>query len=86
MTAIDTSANSSTIAGGGSFHANMPVRFFGKNLFYLNNAGVNAPLYQDGVEVAGDLLLNGYTQGQPLFTTSTTAAKAQRALDGDQPR
>ena len=76
---INTSASSTTFPGGGSFHANMPVRFFGKNLFYLNNAGTNAPLYQDGVEVAGDLLLNGYTQGQPLFTTSTTAAKAQRA-------
>lgn len=67
------------LPGGGSFHANMPVRFFGKNLFYLNNAGLDAPLYQDGLEVAGDLLLNGYDQTLPLFTTSTTAMKGQRA-------
>ncbi len=76
--AIDTTGTK-FLPGGGSFHANMPVRFFGKNLFYLNNAGVNAPLYQDGLEVAGDLLLNGYTQGLPLFTTSTTATQGQRA-------
>ena len=78
-TFIDTSSTPKFIAGGGSFHANMPVRFFGKNLFYLNNAGVDAPLYQDGLEVAGDLLLNGYTQGQPLFTTNTGATQGQRA-------
>lgn len=78
LSAIDTTGTK-YLPGGGSFHANMPVRFFGKNLFYLNNAGINAPLYQDGLEVAGDLLLNGYDQTLPLFTTSTTAQKGQRA-------
>ena len=78
LSAIDPT-QTKFLPGGGSFHANMPVRFFGKNLFYLNNAGVNAPLYQDGLEVAGDLLLNGYTQGQPLYTTSTSATTGQRA-------
>ncbi len=71
--AIDTTGTK-YLPGGGSFHANMPVRFFGKNLFYLNNAGINAPLYQDGLEVAGDLLLNGYTQSLPLFTTPANAS------------
>ncbi len=78
LSAIDTTGTK-YLPGGGSFHANMPVRFFGKNLFYLNNAGINAPLYQDGLEVAGDLLLNGYDQSLPLFTTSTTATQGQRA-------
>ena len=78
-TAIDTTSTPQYVEGGGSFHANMPVRFFGKNLFYLNNAGVDAPLYQDGLEVAGDLLLNGYSQGLPLYTTGAGATKAQRA-------
>ena len=78
ITAIDTT-QTKFLPGGGSFHANMPVRFFGKNLFYLNNAGIDAPLYQDGLEVAGDLLLNGYTQGNPLFTTSAAATAGQRA-------
>ena len=77
LTAIDTSK---AYAGGGSFHANMPVRFFGENVVYLNNAGPNAPLYQDTVEVAGDLLLNGYMQANPLFTTSASPANpGQRA-------
>jgi hypothetical protein len=78
-TAIDTLPSPKTLPGGGSFHANMPVRFFGKNLFYLNNAGIDAPLYQDGLEVAGDLLMNGYDQSLPLFTTASTATKGQRA-------
>jgi hypothetical protein len=63
------------LAGGGSIHANMPVRFFGKNIVYLNNAGVNAPLFQDSVEIAGDLLLNGYNQANPL--TSQQAASLE---------
>jgi len=67
------------LPGGGSFHANMPVRFFGKNIAYLNDAGTDAPLYQDSMEVVGDLLLNGYTQTQPLFTTSAAATTGQRA-------
>ncbi len=78
-TAIDTSPTPKFLPGGGSFHANMPVRFFGKNLFYLNNAGVDAPLYHDGIETTGDLLLNGYMQGLPLFRTSGTDASGQRA-------
>lgn len=73
LSAIDVT-QTKFLPGGGSFHANMPVRFFGKNLFYLNNAGLDAPLYQDGLEVAGDLLLNGYTQGLPLFTTPANAS------------
>jgi len=80
LSAIDTT-QTKYLPGGGSFHANMPVRFFGKNLFYLNNAGVNAPLYQDGLEVAGDLLLNGYNQSYKLFNTDPTTpdGKGQRA-------
>jgi len=61
-TSIDTT-KAKSLAGGGSFHANMPVRFFGKNVVYLNDAGTDAPLYQDSMEVTGDLLLNGYQAG-----------------------
>ena len=59
-TKIASGAGAATLPGGGSFHANMPVRFFGKNITYLNDAGLSAPLYQDGMEIVGDLLLNGY--------------------------
>ena len=59
-TTITQGGSMPLLPGGGSFHANMPVRFFGKNIVYLNDAGTNAPLYEDGVEVVGDLLLNGY--------------------------
>lgn len=52
--------------GGGSIHANMPVRFFGLNIMYLNNAGASAPLYQDTAEIAGDLLLDNYNNSLAL--------------------
>ena len=52
--------------GGGSIHANMPVRFFGMNIIYLNDAGANAPLFQDTAEIAGDLLLDNYDQKATL--------------------
>lgn len=79
-TTINQAANNA-VQGGGSFHANMPVRFFGENVVYLNpNVGANAPLYQDTVEVAGDLLLNGYTQANPLFSTSVAGTGQRTAL------
>ena len=69
------------LPGGGSFHANMPVRFFGKNVVYLNDAGTNAPLYQDGMETAGDLLLNGYQTGvKPDNSNATPTSKQIAAL------
>ena len=39
------------VAGGGSLHANMPVRFFGTNVIYLNIGCRSAPLFQDTAEV-----------------------------------
>ena len=65
------------LAGGGSIHANMPVRFFGKNVVYLNDAGANAPLYQDSVEIAGDLLLNGYQPGTKLDNSDSNAGSGK---------
>ena len=66
-------------AGGGSIHANMPVRFFGTNVMYLNNVGASAPLFQDSVEIAGDLLLDNYANANPLKTTSASATAGQQA-------
>ena len=68
------------LPGGGSFHANMPVRFFGKNIVYLNDAGTDAPLYQDGMEVTGDLLLNGYQAGVKLDNSNSGAGHQIAAL------
>ena len=67
--------NTTALAGGGSFHANMPVRFFGKNVVYLNDAGTDAPLYQDSMETVGDLLLNGYKAGTSIDNASVTAGQ-----------
>ena len=72
-----TTIGSGFTAGGGSIHANMPVRFFGTNIIYLNDAGANAPLFQDTAEIAGDLLLDSYDQKAKLdnstLDTSPTA-------------
>lgn len=57
-----------TVPGGGSIHANMPVRFFGTNLIYLNN-GTGSPLFQDTAEIAGDLLLDSYDPKATLDNT-----------------
>jgi len=46
--------------GGGSIHANMPVRFFGTNVIYLNNISSSLPLFEDTAEIGGDLLLDTY--------------------------
>ncbi len=54
------------VPGGGSLQANMSTRFFGKNVFYLNNAGATAPLFQDTVGVAGDILLDTYNRNASL--------------------
>ena len=60
------------LPGGGGIHANMPVRFFGKNIVYLNNnsvylnGSIPPPSFQDSLEITGDLLLNGYTQTNSL--------------------
>ncbi len=66
------------VAGGGSVHSNMPVRFFGMNILYLN-PGTNSPLFQDTAEFGGDLLLDSYNDKNPLFTTSATATPGQQA-------
>jgi hypothetical protein len=59
----------STVLGGGSIHANMPVRFFGTNLIYLNN-GTGSPLFQDTAEIAGDLLVDSYDPKAKLNNTA----------------
>ena len=74
-----TPANGYTaVPGGGSLHANMPVRFFGTNVIYLNTAA-DAPLFQDTAEIGGDLLLDSYNDAAPLFTTLTTQTAGQQA-------
>ena len=78
-TTIAGGASPTVLAGGGSIHANMPVRFFGKNVVYLNDAGINAPLYQDSVEIAGDLSLNGYQPGTKLDNSNSTLTSGQRS-------
>jgi len=60
------------VSGDGSIHANMPLRFFGKNVVYLNNAGGSAPLFQDGIEVVGNLLLDSYSPSANLDNTLPT--------------
>ena len=67
-----------SIAGGGSIHSNMPVRFFGTNIIYLNT-GTSSPLFQDTAEIGGDLLLDSYNDAAPLFTKSATATIGQQA-------
>ena len=69
-----------SLAGGGSFHANMPVRFFGKNVVYLNDAGTDAPLYQDSMETVGDLLLNGYKAGTSIDNAGVSSGGQIAAL------
>ncbi len=64
--------------GGGSNRANMPVRFFGKNVFYLNDASATAPLFQDTAEIAGNLLLDNY-QPAVALDNSGVPAVGQRA-------
>lgn len=66
------------LLGGGSIHSNMPVRFFGTNLIYLNS-GSNSPLFQDTAEIGGDLLLDSYIDANPLYTSSATATAGQQA-------
>ncbi len=58
--------------GDGSIHANMPLRFFGKNVVYLSTGGANAPLFQDGIEVVGNLLLDSYSPSANLDNTLPT--------------
>ena len=57
------------LPGGGSIHSNMPVRFFGTNLIYLNSGG-NSPLFQDTAEIGGDLLLDSYDPKASLNNTT----------------
>jgi len=63
----------SAVPGGGSIHANMTVRFFGKNIMYLNSGGANAPLFQDTAEIGGDLLLDSYDPNVNLDNTAIAA-------------
>ncbi len=67
-----------TLPGGGSIHSNMTVRFFGTNVIYLNS-GTSSPLFQDTAEIGGDLLLDGYNDANPLYTTLTTQTAGQQA-------
>ena len=52
--------------GGGSMRANMAARYYGENIAYLYDAGADAPTYQDTIEIAGDLLLDGYLPTKKL--------------------
>jgi len=61
------------VPGDGSIHANMPLRFFGKNVVYLNAAGGSAPLFQDGIEVVGNLLLDNYRSNAKLDNSDVSA-------------
>jgi len=70
--------NFTYVAGGGSIHSNMSVRFFGTNVMYLNPTA-SSPLFQDTAEIGGDLLLDSYNNANPLFTTSSTATAGQQA-------
>jgi len=66
--------------GGGSNRANMPVRFFGKNVFYLNDAAATAPLFEDTSEIAGNLLLDSYQPASPLDNSGTPAVGQRASL------
>jgi hypothetical protein len=61
------------VPGDGSIHANMPLRFFGKNVVYLNAAGGSAPLFQDGIDVVGNLLLDNYRSNAKLDNSDVSA-------------
>ena len=72
------------LPGGGSIHSNMPVRFFGTNVIYLN-AGTNSPLFQDTAEIGGDLLLDSYDpkaklDNSPPDTSGTNPIGQQASL------
>nr|MDQ2799417.1 hypothetical protein [Armatimonadota bacterium] len=62
------------VPGGGSLRSNTSLRFYGQNALYLNTA-VNPPLFQDTVEVNGDLLLDNFTPA----TSGTTDLTIQDA-------
>ena len=71
-TDIDTTK---AFPGGGSIHSNMPLRFFGKNVVYLNDAslsGQSAPAFQDVLEINGNLLLDGYNPTIKLDNTNAS--------------
>ena len=68
------------VPGGGSLQSNMSTRFFGKNVFYLNNAGANAPQFQDTIGIAGDILLDSYNKDATLDNkTLDTNGNGQQA-------
>ncbi len=60
-------------SGGGSMHSNMTTRYYGQNIAYLYDAGANAPSYQDTIEIAGDLLLDGYQPTKKLDNSDVVA-------------
>ena len=83
-TGVALPAGYSPLPGGGSLHSNMPLRFFGTNLIYLN-AGTSTPVFQDTAEIGGDLLLDAYDQNaalnnSTLDTTGTNPTGQQAAL------
>ncbi len=71
--------------GGGSIHANMPVRFFGTNIIYLNNISAILPVFEDTAEIGGDLLLDSYDpkaslNNKTLDTNNNVSVGQQAAL------
>ena len=69
------------VPGGGSLQSNMSTRFFGKNVFYLNNAGQSAPQFQDTIGIAGDILLDSYNKDATLDNkTLDTNGNGQQAI------
>ena len=61
------------VPGGGSVHANMTTRYYGKNIVYMYDSGAEAPSYQDTMEIAGDLLLDAYDPNISLENKTYTA-------------
>ncbi len=72
------------LPGGGSIHANMTTRFYGKNIVYMYDAGADAPTYQDTMEIAGDLLLDNYDPSISLDNKTFLPTSGMRAPDEGQ--
>lgn len=68
-------------AGGGSLHANGSLRFYGLNEMFLNRIldptdtakTATARAFDETVEIAGDLQLDGYTPANPIYGAQSSA-------------
>ena len=69
-------ANYTYTMGGGGIRANATVRVFGANKAYLSTAGTTVHGFNEGWQIAGNLLLDGY---QPLTGDQTTLQTNQPA-------